>query len=336
MEEEGKNTGEKVGQEQIHGLLFSDKLSWQAIIYDLINSEQLDPWDIDICLLSNKYLGKVRELEEANFFVSSKVLLAASLLLRIKSEILLNQYLPSLDAILFGKKDEKHYIQERIELDEDIPALIPRTPLPRTRKVTLQELISSLGRAIKTETRRITRVIVDRQREFDTRGVIPREKKDLREQIRMLYTKLKGLFSEKYNEKLAFSDLCGKEIENKISNFLPLLHLDYQHKVLAEQEGYFDEIWVWLKEVHDKKHAVILESMRKEAEEAMRVDVEKEEREDALEKEAKKEKKRKKDAVNIEKKAKKEEKEKDKMSTTEEKDIEQEEGIRNSEINKEE
>jgi len=52
MEEEGKNTGEKVGQEQIHGLLFSDKLSWQAIIYDLINSEQLDPWDIDICLLS--------------------------------------------------------------------------------------------------------------------------------------------------------------------------------------------------------------------------------------------------------------------------------------------
>lgn len=315
MKEVGKDTGEKVRQEQIHGLLFSDKLCWQAIIYDLINSEQLDPWDIDICLLANKYLGKVRELEEANFFISSKVLLAASLLLRIKSEILLNHYLPSLDAILFGKKDEKHYIQERIELEEDVPALIPRTPLPRARKVTLQELISALGRAIKTETRRITRVIVDKQREFDTRGVIPREKKDLREQIRVLYTKLKCLFSEKYDERVAFSDLCGKEAEDKISNFLPLLHLDYQHKVLAEQERHFDEIWVWLKDVHEKKHAAILEAMRKEAGEAMRLDVEKEEREAAFEREILKEKK---------KKNRKKKDEKDKMGIAEEKNIEPE------------
>jgi len=26
----------KIGQEQIHGLLFGDTLSWQAIIYDVI------------------------------------------------------------------------------------------------------------------------------------------------------------------------------------------------------------------------------------------------------------------------------------------------------------
>ncbi|MEK6824559.1 MAG: hypothetical protein AABY02_01775, partial [Nanoarchaeota archaeon] len=36
---------EQVGQEQIHKLLFEDKLSWQSIIYDLINTEQLDPWN---------------------------------------------------------------------------------------------------------------------------------------------------------------------------------------------------------------------------------------------------------------------------------------------------
>jgi hypothetical protein len=71
---------EKVGQEQIHDLLFEEKLSWQSIIYDLINTEQLNPWDINIAVLSQKYLERVRELEEANFFISSKVLLAASLL----------------------------------------------------------------------------------------------------------------------------------------------------------------------------------------------------------------------------------------------------------------
>lgn len=82
---------EKVGQEQIHDLLFDNRLSWQTIIYDLINSEQLDPWDINLSVLANKYIEKVRLLEEANFFISSKVLLAASLLLRLKSEILLSR-----------------------------------------------------------------------------------------------------------------------------------------------------------------------------------------------------------------------------------------------------
>ena len=56
MEEDEKKEGVvlnpdvkgSVGQEQIHELLFGDKLSWQAIIYDLINTEQLNPWDMDL------------------------------------------------------------------------------------------------------------------------------------------------------------------------------------------------------------------------------------------------------------------------------------------------
>jgi len=142
-----------VKQEQIHDLLFNREIGWQEIIYDLINTEQLDPWNINIIILTDKYLVKISELEEADFFVSSKVLLAASLLLRIKSEILLNKYIKSIDEILFGKKEDKKYISERIELDEEIPLLIPRSPMPRFRKVTLKELIESLNKAIGTEKR---------------------------------------------------------------------------------------------------------------------------------------------------------------------------------------
>ncbi len=265
-----KNPVQRIGQEQIHGLLFSDKLSWQSIIYDLINTEQLDPWDVDICLLTNRYLEKIKKLEEANFFMSSKVLLAASLLLRIKSEILLNHYIPGLDDILFGKKEEKNYVQERIELEEEIPELIPRTPLPRVRKVSLHELMSALGKAIKTETRRIKRIVVDRQREFDTIGAIPRKSMDFKEQIIILYKRLKDYFSKNKDEKIAFSSFCDKEGKDKIFHFLPLLYLDNQHRILLEQESHFDEIWIWLKSVHDKKHADILEAARKEVEEAMK------------------------------------------------------------------
>ena len=108
MENEGElmNTGKEKKetssqQEQIHNILFNREIGWQEIVYDLINTEQLDPWNIDIVVLSNRYLEKIQELEEDNFLISSKVLLAAALFLRIKSEILLDKYIKSIDEILF-------------------------------------------------------------------------------------------------------------------------------------------------------------------------------------------------------------------------------------------
>ena len=257
----------RVGQEQIHGLLFGEQLSWQAIIYDLINTEQLDPWDIDLALLTNKYLEKIRAFEEANLFVSSKVLFAASLLLRIKSEILLSRFIPSLDEILFGKKENKKYVQERIELDEEVPELISRTPLPRFKKVTLQELMAALGKAVKTENRRIQRVILERRQAFETAVSIPRVKINIKDKIREVYKKLKGVFSNK-DERVAFSKFSGMTNEEKIANFVPLLHLDYQHKIFLEQDGHLEEIWVWLKHIYEDKNKVELERLRAEVEAA--------------------------------------------------------------------
>lgn len=266
--EVSETTKQKIGQEQIHGLLFGEQLSWQSIIYDLINTEQLDPWDIDIVVLSNKYLEKIREMEEANFFVSSKVLLAAALLLRIKSEILLNEFLPSLDEILFGTKEEKKSIQERLELDEEIPELVPRTPLPRYRRVSLEELMAALGKAIATENRRIKRVVLSRQQEIETAISLPRSKINLKDKIRTVYSQLRTHFKDS-EERLAFSKIAGESNEEKIATFIPLLHLDTQHKVLLEQGEHADEIWIWLKELYEIKHAEMLTQLRKEVEEEL-------------------------------------------------------------------
>ncbi|MBI5804322.1 segregation/condensation protein A [Candidatus Pacearchaeota archaeon] len=253
----------KIGQDQIHGLLFGNQLSWQAIIYDLINTEQLDPWDIDITLLANKYLERIREMEEANLFVSSKVLFAASLLLRIKSEILLNQYIPDLDSILFGKKEGKRYVQERIELDEEIPELVPRTPMPRFKKVTLQELMSALSKAVKTENRRIKRVITAKQHEIETAISLPKKRINIRDKIKEVYRKLVDVFSKR-EERISFSEFTNGE--DKIATFVPLLHLDNQHKVFLEQEKHLEEIYIWMKEHHDRKFSEELERMKKEVE----------------------------------------------------------------------
>jgi len=258
---------EKITQDQFYELITNNQASWQAIIYELIQTEQLDPWDIDISILARKYLEKIREMEEANFFVSSKVLLAASLLLRIKSEILLNRYIRSLDEVLFGKKEEKKQEIERIELDEDeLPELIPRTPLPRYRQVTLHELMSALNKAINTENRRIKREISFRRAEKLSQVDFEDKKMrvSVRERIRHLYARIKTYFNKKQT-KISFTELVGDNKEEKLAAFLPILHLENQQKVWLQQENHFDEIWIWLYKLYKKQQA--LEGIREEIEE---------------------------------------------------------------------
>lgn len=272
MEENTLNEKEvvkpSVKQDQIHDLLFSREIGWQEIIYDLINTEQLDPWDVNISILTNKYLEKIQVLEEADFFVSSKVLLAASLLLRIKSEILLSKYMRSIDEILFGKKEEKKYGLERIELDEEIPELIPRSPMPRFKRVTLQELMESLGKAITTENRRIGKEVIKSSALREAGISLPKRSFSIKDKIREIYGRLfSHLKDEEKMKKISFTELAGESKEEKIISFSPLLHLENQKRIWLEQEAHFDEIYIWLKEVYFKHNPDPFAELREEIEE---------------------------------------------------------------------
>src|SRR6056297_2907849 len=247
--EEQKNT---ITQEEIHKILFNREIGWKEIIYDLINTEQLDPWNINITFLSHKYLEKIRELEESDFFISSKVLFAASLLLRIKSEMLLSRYIKSIDEILFGrKKEKKKYKMEKIELKEEIPELVPKTPMPRVKKVTLNELIDSLNKAINTENRRIKKAVLNKNALRETGISLPKKKY----RIKDIYNKLIGIFkTKKENKKISYTEFIGENSKNKrLEHFFPLLHLENQQEIWLDQEKHFDEIDIWEKRDYLKK-----------------------------------------------------------------------------------
>mgnify|MGYP001609612175 CR=1 FL=1 len=257
-----------VKQDQLHDLLFSREIGWQELIYDLINTEQLDPWDINITILTEKYLEKIRNLEEADFFISSKVLLAAALLLRIKSEILLNKYIRSIDEILFGKKEEKKYELERIELDEAIPELIPKSPMPRFRRVTLQELMDSLGKAIATENRRIKKHLIATDALREAGIALPKKRFSIKNKIRELYEKLVGHFKEnQHKTRVSFTDFIGNDKEERLIAFPPLLHMDHQKKVWLEQERHFEDFHIWLNETYFKNNPDPYADLREKVEE---------------------------------------------------------------------
>jgi len=266
MKNNKKFSEKDVKQEQIQDLLFNREIGWQEIIYELINTEQLDPWDVDIIILTDKYLERIEEIG-GDFFVSSKVLLAAAFLLRIKSEILLNKYIKSIDEILFGKKEKKEYPLERIELEEEIPDLIPRSPLPRFRKVTLQELMDSLNKAVTTENRRIKKEIKSKNALREVSFSIPKKNFSIKEKIKELYGKLSGHFEKnKEEKKISLTEFIGGNREEKIISFSPLLHLENQKKVWLEQENHFEEIYIWLKEIYLKHNPEPFSELKQEIE----------------------------------------------------------------------
>ncbi len=236
-------------QDKLYEMLMQrDEITWQTLIYDLVRTKQMDPWDIDISLLAQRYLQALKQLKEANFFISGKVILAAAILLKIKSDKLLTENIANLDTQLFssGEIEELDSFEgnlEKIKLFEN-PKLTIKTPLARKKKVTLQDLMFALQKALDVDKRRVMKKV----REAEGLSVIkiPEKKIDITVLIKDLYQKIIGLFKEQ--DKISFTHLVGSDRkEDKIMTFIPLLHLDHQGKIDLNQEQTFGEINILLK-----------------------------------------------------------------------------------------
>jgi len=234
--------------EQIFEMLFDkDEITWQTILYELIKSEKMDPWDIDVTLLTKKYLEMVQKLKELNFRISGKILLAAAILLRIKSDRLLGKDLDAFDS-LFAEPQEDELFFDDMELEprklteEEKLQLIPRVPQPRKRKVSIYDLVNALEQALEVKRRRVFNSIPEYNIE------VPERKRDIGEIIRDLYTRIKDFFKMNSSKRLTFSTLVpSQKKEDKIFTFIPLLHLTNQRKIDLNQKEHFGEIEVLLR-----------------------------------------------------------------------------------------
>ena len=230
-------------QEKIYDLILNeDEITWQSIIYDLVKTEEMDPWDINISLLSEKYLVKIRELQEFNFFISGRIVLAASLLLRIKSVRLLEQDFADFDNLLFSQ-DEENLLTDDLEQGSkfkgEVPDLLIKTPLARKRKVNLNDLMKALEQALEVQNKRLIR----KEDEKIIREIPIIRKIDVSALIKRLYAKITSLFSSK--QTITFRELLPSEKrEDKVVTFLPLLHLENQGKINLTQNEPFGEIFI--------------------------------------------------------------------------------------------
>ncbi len=228
-------------------LMQKDEITWQTILQDLVKSGEIDPWDIDISILANKYLDTIRKIQEANLFISGKVLLASAILLRIKSERLLIEGIGGLDALMFpsGNLEEmdEFVTKQRLTLDAE-PHLTIKTPQARKKKVTMNDLIDALEKALEVNERRLLRIA---ERERLPEMAVPEKPININKIIKELYNKIVLIFEKK--PEVTFTELVGSDKkQDKIATFVPLLHLSNQERVDLNQEAHFTEIYIKLME----------------------------------------------------------------------------------------
>jgi len=235
-------------QDQILDMLLKkDELTWQDILYDLIKSERMDPWDIDVSQLSKRYLEIVRKLEKTNFFVSGKVVLASAILLKIKSTKLLTEDISNFDSKLYSQEEDEDYteqLDDKVFEQDSQPRLTIKTPIARKRRVSLNDLVDALEKALEVDTRRKVRK-QDDYLEEDL--AMPVKKVDVGKKIKEVYSKVTNYFKIKQSN-LTFTQLLpSNSKEDKVYTFIPLLHLENQNKVGMHQKDSFEEIYISLK-----------------------------------------------------------------------------------------
>lgn len=227
-------------QDKLYNMLVEkDDITWKTIILDLVKEEKMDPWDIDVSLLAQKYLEAIRELEEHNFFISGKVLLASALLINIKSNKLLTEHIANFDSLLYPPENIEDLEELQHGLQEfNAPRLLVKTPQARKRKVNLNDLMTALHKALEVERkRRIRRSYAVPIREVN----IPKKRYDIGNLIKGLYSRILTFLKKK--ELVTFSELVNSnKKEDKIYTFIPLLHLAHDGKVNIHQEKAFGEI----------------------------------------------------------------------------------------------
>ncbi len=206
-----------------------------AILVNLAKSGEIDPWNIDIVEVTDKFLRHVEELEKMDLRVSGRTLLYAAILLRMKSNALVEV--------------EEH--QDAIDDDltqfevSDYP--VPALPLRRSsrRPVTLHELLSELKKAEAIEKRRLDRFENKREeRRATVEEVLSiAHEEDIESRVERMRCLLSELFEkQKYIE---FSDLAAPlDRAGRVMAYLTLLFLATKKEIQLEQEEIFEELYI--------------------------------------------------------------------------------------------
>jgi segregation and condensation protein A len=225
------------------------------ILVGLAERGEIDPWNINIIEVTDRFLSELERRRQLNLQVSGRTLFYASTLLRMKSEQL--QIVEEIeeedeDGDLFsddysgeggGDIDYGSRLGPIERLEHEIQRRLDRKNM-RKSPITLFELITEL-KNIEKEERRRRRMNVDHGDDslIDADDVvsIAHEEGFQESSLTRLAEYLEGL---ELDEEMTLAELCEKMEWGIPEVYIPLLFLALDGRCNLRQEEFFGDIWV--------------------------------------------------------------------------------------------
>jgi segregation and condensation protein A len=230
------------------------------ILVDMAKEGDLDPWDINLEKVTSKYLSAINQNPTDCLKEAGRAIFYASVLLRMKSDILAMQSSEALNIGIHRELDDNYLLEEELANNQikqitfnDLEAAIRRKYIQkakRFRKLTLKDLIQALQEAKEEEENRIYR---KQQRLFDLENysiIAPEVGDDIME---LTHAENLDAAIERLNIILPEHIVDGDKLEFESivrmlgcwSNaFLAILFLAHEHQIEFKQENFYGELWI--------------------------------------------------------------------------------------------
>ncbi|HUC38520.1 MAG TPA: segregation/condensation protein A [Candidatus Acidoferrum sp.] len=212
---------------------FVQNATWRELLIDLVSTNQLDPWNIDIAKIVDHYLKVIKRMKVLDLIIPANMVLAASILLRMKS-----------DTITIFSTTEEQAVEEQIvqqaRVRPEVEPLVPVARIQPKRRVTLSELLEALDQAMKIEQKHK----VEHEREMTPINLFI-DTVDIEDKKKMVQSTIERSLDKEGVTTFAIISKGVQNLESALLDlFVPLLFLAHENRVAVLQDQFFGEIFI--------------------------------------------------------------------------------------------
>ena len=223
---------------------------WEETI-DFLTAD-MDPHEIDISVLADRYREYLSELQEYDLSVPAKAIRICAALLKMKAQYLDYEEKEDQEENPMDFEEpmmEEDFIEEekeRISIRDGPDLSVPVKAKPR-RRMQLDELKDALEDAVEVKQRREERQ--ERRAEMDQEFEM--EEEDITQKLNSLLSSVKNRITSS-EEKVDFDELVEKDRKERIEKFKHMLHLENDEKVRLIQEEFLGDLHIKPEEMEDE------------------------------------------------------------------------------------
>ena len=238
----------------------SDELDGIEVLVQMAKQGKIDPWNIDIADIADKYMLHIAESKSNNLRLSGRALFFLAVLLKLKSNILVGidplqfEPAPPIDPE-YDDTDDSRFNDDMYDLPdnvipiEDIIQRRTSVKLNRNRIVTLKDLIRQLEfyeeldkkQALKNSLERAKRRVQSYKNMSKEDIINLAQEEYIETSVKILHENLTKIFEKEEKVELKTLTLLGLD---KITAYIALLFLSVKSEFDIEQDEFYSDLYV--------------------------------------------------------------------------------------------